>query len=454
MNEFADETAELASYRGQDFLTMYLKACGKTDIPTKMHEWIGLSLLAGLVQDRITVTLNPHWAPFTLLLYIMLISKSGAGKGLSISGVEKLIKDTFIQGYLADGKPQFQGIGLEAQGASERTLAGLHLFKGRMTRAAMEEYLSDQCKQDGPVKISGRSTYLYWLAKELKNAIGQDKLAQDVLTFLVDSFEENEFPITSSTRKSGPKYISKPCINFLASTSWDWMPTIMSARDAAAGLMRRFFFVDIPYDPGKATLKYDYSERSPILMQALRDRVASYASIVAAGEIRFSPVAWEDFEVWFHSIQQPIDVSLEIFYGNRGSNGAKLAALSALSRWDPRTATRPELGVLTLIEPEDVVRGAEWWTEANDTLPKLLIQTGSSEANRKADIMADMFTSVCNGKTKTLSLATVSQLLSTKDFDWRDINNALETLAGRDWVTKEMVEGRPWWTWEGRKGSR
>ena len=96
MTEFADETAELASYRGQDFLTMYLKACGKTDIPAKMHEWIGLSLLAGLVQDRVTVTLNPHWAPFTLLLYIVLISTSGAGKGLSISAVEKLIKDTFI----------------------------------------------------------------------------------------------------------------------------------------------------------------------------------------------------------------------------------------------------------------------------------------------------------------------------------------------------------------------
>ena len=264
---------------------------------------------------------------------------------------------------------------------------------------------------------------------------------------LVASFGEMVIPFSTSTRKDGVKEIRNPCINFVAGTTWDWLPNVLDSSDATGGMIRRTFFIDVPFDLANQTLKYDYTARTPELSQALYDRVEIYANNDVAHDVIYTSAGREAFDNWFaHGEPIPHTTGMRNFFGSRSSIVTRLAALSAVSRWDNRVCARsPQIGT------DDVTRAVGWWHDAYATVPRLIVETGSSRAAKLVDGMADTFSSVTGGKTKEVSEEAIATILAGKAYVIRDVNESLASLEQQGAISAKMIGGKRHWTWHGRK---
>lgn len=427
------------AYVGEDFITQHVEACGRTDVPPILHEWAAVSMLAALVQDRVGVCISDHRGPLRLCQYIVLISASGAGKGQAVEFAMNLLHDAFIDGETLDYQPVFRGGKAEAA-INERLFKGLHLYAGTLTRGGLQDLLGTQVdpqteKVAGLSPVKGHAK-LYWIAEEMSYSFGVKALASELLRLLVGQKEKQRTTQQTKIRKEKLHLtIKDPCINLLACTTWAWLGSVLSGTDAVAGMLRRTHFVDVPYDYTGQRIEEEFPADVRVRREALMARIRVYAGLeVPHGRIGWRQSAFTRYKAWFEEMRNavPEDEQALVVYGNRKTEVPKLAALSALSRWDYRDSEG-----LPMITVADVERGVRWWTMGYETAPKLSIQTSENPAVKEAAQVAAVLKRVTGEQVGAKVWEDkLAEVLGASGMVKRGIEEAIGTLVQRGWCRR------------------
>lgn len=446
--EWASEEglALTSAYPDSDFIELHIETVGVTNVPRTLLEWAALGTLAGLVQDRIGVKLYPDAEDLNLAQFIVLIAASGAGKGRAIEKMAKLVNETFIRQFEFDGTIAWRGRTQDEKSLNERLWTGLHIYNGSLTRAAAQDLLSEQL--DPQTGCKGHAK-LWWIAEEMSHCFVSLIQANETIKQLVAWKEKTVMSHQSKVRKDGKHlHIKDPCVNMLAGSTWDWLGEIMTKKDATGGLLRRTHYVEATYDITKKTLDEKEVPDAEARKAVLRHRIYGYAQVrIKDGLVKWGPGSREAFRAWFETGREivPTDPAQYTLHSNRESEVVKLAALSALSRWDARfTSHWPAMTAW------DIERAVRWWEQAFATAPKLWMHTSGGEAAQKTQIVMNVMEVLAKRCEGVVEERLLAKTLASQSFVKRDVDEAIGTLLQQGVIRRTMVSEKWVLMWQGR----
>ena len=211
-----------------DWLEAYLEFAKNTEPPLSYHTWVGVSVLASALQRRVHML----WGHTKIYpnQYIILVGPSGtARKGDAINM----------------GRPMMEHVNIKI--ASQRITPEALISIMSESISSFIDTNKDLVYQ-APISI---------IAGELSVFVGQKnlKLLAD-LTDLYDSHKSWEYQTKHGYQSLGSKnpgvknkdIITGVCINLLAGTAPDWIPTIIPQEAIGGGWTSRVIFV---VEPGK-----------------------------------------------------------------------------------------------------------------------------------------------------------------------------------------------------------
>lgn len=446
MGTIEEDQALGRSYLNHDFINLHLEACGKTNIPETLLEWAALGTLSGLIQDRVEVKLYQDAESMNLAQLIVLIASSGAGKGRAIEKMLTLVSDTFIDAYLPDGSIQWRGTTPELRAVFGRAYEGLHIYSGTLTRAGAQDLLTEQT--DPQTGCKGHAK-LWWVAEELSHCFGAMSHATETIKQLVAWKEKSVMAHQMKTRKDNRHlYIKDPCVNMLAASTWDWMGQVMTKQDAQGGMLRRTRFVEASYDIRTKTLDEQQHPDAAAMKAALRLRIFGYAQTHDYQQcVAWGPGSREAFQAWFDKglPEVPTDPAQHTLHSNREAEVAKLAALSAVSRWNTQ-----DHKIAPAMIPWDIARAVRWWDLAYETAPKLWLHTQGSEQAQKMQILVNVIEALAKSCKNVVPEMLLAKTLASQNFVKRDLDEGLMTLMQRGTVRRDFKDGKWMVVWQGR----
>ena len=435
-------------YANADFIDLYLDVCGETSVPKAFHEWCAVSLLAALMQNRVKVVLSEILGGMTLEHFIVLIGESGSGKGNAVKMAMRLLKDAFVKEETPLGEYVFHN------DVCQRQYEGMNVYAGTLTRASIQDLLDTQ--KNPETGVVGHAK-LYWIAEELSLCFGSRVIAEDSIRLLVGFKGEQPVPQQARVRHGRVSLVIKdPCINLLGASTWKWLGNVVTGKEAAAGMLRRTRFIEVDYNIKNQSLR----EKPAVDWQRKRETLLERVRVYAMTSFNNGLVTWSKdgghaFHRWFESglLDQniPDEPSQRTLHGCRASEVAKLAAISAISRYDHRVAeTWPEITVV------DVERAKRWWGMAMETAPRMTVETSDDVRVQHAELVARVAALMCNHtKGKRVHERMLAKVLGQQGMVKRSILEAIETVEHRGWCQREfeVVDGKveTWLKWLGKE---
>lgn len=260
----------MSSRRLSDWLSGYLKYASNTEPPISYHTWIGLSMIAGVLQRRCYL----RWGFETIYpnLYIVLVGPSGrCRKGTAIS----LGKDILTQ---------IQSVSL----TSEST-----------TREALIKYMKEATKNfsDPDLGVIRFHCSLMCISEELSVFLGQNDIK--FLADLTDWYDSRD-KWTYRTKSSGTDEIEGVCFNLLGATAADWLQSILPQEAIGGGFTSRIIFI-VEENKGKTVPVYNRSSDENDLRKYLIEDLERISTM--AGEFTFSPDAQQQYVQWYQNTE-------------------------------------------------------------------------------------------------------------------------------------------------------
>ena len=266
-----------------DWLQSYLKFVENTEPPTSYHTWVGISVIASALQRKVHMI----WGHTKIYAnqYIILVGPSGtARKGDAMS----------------IGRPMMEHVNIK--------IASQKITPEKLISVMAESITSftDTDKNlvfQAPISI---------IAGELSVFIGQKnlKLLAD-LTDLYDSHKSWEYETKHGYQtKSGLKtkdVISGVCVNILAGTAPDWIPTILPQEAIGGGWTSRVIFV---VEPGKGQVVANPNITPPdsVLQEKLKKDLEQIHLLI--GEYVFSTDALDAYVAWYEDQEKKLKAGI------------------------------------------------------------------------------------------------------------------------------------------------
>lgn len=302
------------SRRTKDWLNDYLQYTKNTEPPTSFHMWAGISVLSSCLQRRVYM----RWGHETIYpnQYIVLVGPSGQSrKGVAIGIARDLMHQVRVQ-----------------------------ITAERITREALYKFM-----KDATIAFTDKSTGKYkfqcpitCVAEELQVFLGQrnvEFLAE--LTNWYDSRDE----WTYETKWSGVDKITGMCVNILAGTAPDWLPSILPAEAVGGGFTSRIVFV--VEDSKSKTVEDPNAFRDDL---KIRDNLMYDLEqiMLMTGEMRFDEDALETYKVWYRGedekfkrgIQELVDPRLAGYNSRRATHVKKICMAVSAARGSDMLITK------------------------------------------------------------------------------------------------------------------
>ena len=284
-------------YRNYDFLSLYYKSCGDTEVPKGYHGWCGLALIAAVLENR--VWFEKLGTKLTPNLYIFLIGPASIGKGQAISVATRLLKQADIP---------------------------VNLFRGKTTAAFLLDLLGRPIVRDNEtIQPDNR---LWLIMDELANDLGQVKQADDFIKMMTEMFTATDYSLNTGTRTDGFVTINKPCINWLIGTTKEWMFDVMTKQTIYSGFTARVLFCFRDYIDLRHA-RPEKPEDHEKMIEALVNKIRVLYSL--SGPMVFDTKTEVIHDNWYYSRKVP-EESLLLPAWKRGHDIIlKLAMLFSLS---------------------------------------------------------------------------------------------------------------------------
>lgn len=354
--------------RERNILNLYMHATGKSEVPPQYHRWCALALVAASVGDRVYFQKFEHSKLYPNL-YIFLIGPSAIGKGQAISFALQMQHDWH------------------------------NVLNGAATHKALVDRFAEQAPPDRP----GYET-VWLLHEELGNSIPPGTMGNAFVKALTDWYGRAGETFTDSTRKGGEITFNRPCINWVAGSTEQWLGESISQHDMLSGFFGRVIPVRAEYRPSDRVymptdfVPRDYDE----VIETLCRRVHHLTRIPAGSEFKMSRHAREIDEAWYLTKQWPTDERMVPFFRRESDLAIKLGMVLSLCR-----------GLTLTIEAEDITRAHELIQEARNTMPQVIRLSSQTLQNHQTLAVEDFI------RTRRRWVKRTEILLSMRRFNTR-----------------------------------
>lgn len=333
------------------FLNAYIEAAGVYTVPPVFHYWAGLSVLAAFTSKRVSYEHIPG-NPLYPNLYVFLIAKSAAGKGLAISHAVRLMGA--ILGHEVLEMP--------------------HVFEGRTTPQALVGRLGKIGK-----KAADKQAEFFFVSPELGQSLDlPTNMVGRFIKMMTGLYDSTGRPWRDDTRMYGELKAPPSWINWLAGTTSTWLRNSVGEEDFKGGFTGRLLPIYV-----EDRMDFRYRPKLPAnadaLVAHLRNHLLAlrltHGRFTMDGEARDADEARSE-QRYNHL---PRDERLWPFYERGSTLAKKLAMLFALGR---STDLR-----LTL---KDIELGYRTVANVERDLPRVLDLVSETKETRGLDLMRDM----------------------------------------------------------------
>lgn len=310
-----------------NLLDIYMYAIGKSEIPEIWHKWCLISLVAASVGKRVAFPKFEH-APIWPNLYIFLVGPSGLGKGAALAHMLQL-----------EDKRH-------------------NVLNGAATHKALISRFSTSSPQDHP----GYET-CFLLHEELGNSVPQGPMGKAFVKFMTDGYLRAGEEYTDATRKDGEVSFSKPCINWLAGSTPEWLGESISVEDMLSGFFGRVIGVPAWYDFDNRIYmpsRHDVPNREE-LINYLCVRVHYLTTLPENSLFTMTRAAQDIDETWYMQRPVPADPRMIPFWRRESDLVLKLAMIMSLC--DDMSL---EIDVPHIVKAHELVR------EAREAIPLII----------------------------------------------------------------------------------
>lgn len=301
------------------FLRLYLEAAGEYTVPPLFHFWCAISLLAtygsrGLVYEHIPGN------PMRPNLYVFLIAKSAAGKGLAMSEAQRIVRPDLVN-VDKDVNAEWP-----------------YMFEGRTSAPGLVSRLAWLGR-----KLDDQPVEFYFISPELgqsldlpANAIG------GFVKMMTGIYDATGREWSDNTRTHGPMKVPAAYINWVAGTTPNWLRTSVGEEDFKGGFAGRIVPV---YVDDRMPFKYQPT------VPASREKITNYlrahlqAVRTLVGRFTMTRTAREADESWARARHEnlPSDERMHPFYERGATLSRKLAMSFSLARGFDKVITHGDL---------------------------------------------------------------------------------------------------------------
>jgi len=320
-----------------NFVTLYLHACGISEVPQNYHMWSCLSFLSAALENRIWF--EKHKKKKLLPnIYVFLVGPGSLGKGHAIGSVyNDLHREAKLPNKVHPGKITSKGL-IDV-----------------MTSRVETNY------QTGEPYMPYANIWV--ITDELKSDIGTGHLAADFISTMTQMYT-GYFDTSDTTRTHGSKPIQKPCPVWTAGTTEEWLMQVFTQDDIYSGAAARIVFSFEDYGPTRYwRAEAPKDEKQVMDYLVARSKMLPYIE----GQIYMTDKA-EDFErSWYLGRRSPNDRAMWPAWKRGHDLALKLAMLFAVADGGP-----------LVINYNHIFRATELVKQSQDGIARLFTLAGRS----------------------------------------------------------------------------
>jgi hypothetical protein len=367
-----------------DWLDDYLSYTENTEPPRSYHLWVGISVVAAVMQRKCWMTFNI--SPLHPNLFVILVGPSGrARKGTAMSyGVDLLRKIPSIK--------------LVAQKVTEQQLI-------KDLQDSMDSYINPV--NNSPVYHSSMTVFSGELAVFLGTG-NIDFLA--LLTNIYDSEDQWEY----RTKTKGINVIKGVCLNFLGGTAPDWIQGMIPRAAIGGGFTSRVIFV-VEREMRKAVADPTPTPRELKMRDNLKHDLEKIHTL--RGEFKFMDDAFEMYSDWYinQTANPPIESQqFDGYCSRRATHARKLSMILSACRGDDM-----------LIMREDLERAINILEATEKTMPKAFSGLGKARYSELTEAVMQYLVNLPNPIIKHSAILRHF----FPDIDEYTLNIVIETLT-------------------------
>ena len=262
----------MAQRRLKDWLLASIEYTENTESPLSYHLWAALSTISATLQRRCYM----KWGLEVIYpnQYIVLVGPSGSRKGLPIKIAKHML-----------------------------TKVGIPTAANKVTKEALIRFMKNSIDNYKDMK-TGKLHFqcaISCISEELSVFLGvKDTQFLADLTDWYDSNDEWKY----ETKGGGVDHIQGVCLNLLAGTAPDWIPTILPHEAIGGGWTSRTMFI-VEAKKRKVVGDPDKIPPRPDLYESLLYDLEQIKTI--SGEVHFSAEAREGYIRWYETEEKKVE---------------------------------------------------------------------------------------------------------------------------------------------------
>jgi hypothetical protein len=392
-----------------DWLTAYKAFTQYSESPASFHEWVGIGCIAASLQRKVWMT----WGHSTIYpnQYIVIVGPSGQSrKGEAIT----------------IGRSMIESLGIPMIGEDNS-----------MESIIRDMVTSVQTFMLGTQVFNHSSVCLF--AEELAVTLGQQDVSR--LAYFTNWYDSRD-KWTRRTKHQGHDEVVGMCINLVAATAPDWLPSILPQEAVGGGFTSRVVFVveegkrRIVSDPNKYPVDKELKKRLEHDLEQIH---------LLVGEMHFDKDAQKDYEKWYESEErkwqagghQLSGVQFGSYFARRATHVKKIAMALSASRGNDR-----------VVSHLDFLRSRSLLEHTERRMPQVYKGIGTGRIVREVEAVLELLRA--KGE---ISRAEILKVLF-RMLDDRTLDEVIRTLeamrvlkserkAGGDWVYKYTGDKPP-----------
>lgn len=390
-----------------NFIKLYMHACGKSEVPDEFHFWSCMSLIAALVADRVML----RWMkqqPLIPNLYVFLIAPSGIGKNVAVNVASQYVLQ---EGWL------------------ERKV---NYYRGKLTPPRLHDLLGRKKWVEEIGEYEEPNSKIWLLTPELTYGMGKGEMAEQLIETMTELFSSGKIPLKEGTRTHGELTVEDPCINWLAGTTREWLVDAVKKKGIMGGFFARVMPVYYPHlTPRERIWKPVYPSDHREVHEYLKLRAQQLSYI--EGEFEITPEADAYGKQWDANRRPPVDEHLAPYHNRAREMMWKLSMLFALSD-----------GGLLRIEPKHVQRAHVLYGQLQEGTLELIELACQTPTTHDVKCVAEFL-----AEKGTCDRTLLGRRMNKKGIDKDRLNKALSTLFEWGNVVKEMKGRAIHYYWKG-----
>lgn len=401
-----------------DFLSAWEEYAEDGFTPPQFNTWAGLSILAGALERRVWLPWNDTFSYYPNI-YVLLVSKPGAGKSVSLNKAVDLLTEVNAR------KPV------------------LNIMPSQVTEAKFIELMGHGRSFDyrDPVKDKTETIFQnagYYFASEASNSLRN--IFGEFIACLTD-FYDCPPNWSRATKKDGkPIRLRNVCMNILAGSTFDYLGKLINDENVQGGFASRILYIvhkdktvrNQPFQMGLNDVDRDVRHH---YREALMHDLGMITRLIGPmyADAEFG-AAWEKWYPVFEAQRQNHESEkLQSILARTNTNVLKVAMLLCASESDDR-----QLKLKHFEKALALVSGV------NSHIPEIFMESKAAQGGRGGGTALANLILMTVKQMKRPTYANVISTVLIKGSDKRTVEGALNALIQQNALayTDSISEGQ------------